>query len=216
MRQIILKIHFMEDILLQTIIDKLEALDKTNEKLSKTVESATNYDPAFKDVSEKIRMTQMAVQGIPDLISIPGKEIQAQRESMIHLTERLKQPLKQKVKTVHYINPPFLLSAVLMGIIIWLGTWVYILYPGSQQMGKATFSPIATPSIENYPKENLPKVHKSKQKNLPVKNPIQDSAARAKQMRIDSLYKILMHGYDQKRAGKHATAADDQPPKAQR
>src|SRR6267154_4584673 len=134
----------MEEILLQTIIDKLEALDKTNEKLYKTFESVTNYDPAFKDVSERLRMVLLEVKGIPDLISIPGKEIQAQRLAIVSLTEQLKQPLKQKVKTVHYLSPPFLLSAVLMGIIIWLGVWVYILYHDSRQTGKAFVYPTVT------------------------------------------------------------------------
>jgi len=69
---------------------------------------------------------------------------------------------------------------------------------------------------ESYPKENLLKGHKKKEKMLPVKNHVQDSAARAKQMRIDSLYKILMYNYEQKRADKPATAAEDQSPKAKR
>jgi hypothetical protein len=206
----------MEEILLQTIIDKLDALDKTIEKLTGTIESATNYDPAFKDVSERLRMVRLKVKGIPDLISIPGKEIQAQRESMIHLTEQLKQPLKQKVKTVHYINPPFLLSAVLMGIIIWLGTWVYILYPGSQQIEKTPVYPRVTVPTESYPRENIPRPHKQKEKTLPVKNHVRDSTARAKQMRIDSLYKTIMNNYEKKRAGKQTTAADQQSTDSQR
>jgi hypothetical protein len=205
----------MQEILLQTIIDKLEALDKTIEKLSKTVESTTNYDPAFKDANEKIRMIQMEVRGIPELISIPGNEIQSQREAMISLTEQLKQLLKQKVKTVHHINPPLLLSAVLMGIIIWLGTWVYILYPGSKVV-KTAFYPTVTAPTEIYPRENKVRLHKQKEKMLPAKIYVQDSVTRAKQIRIDSLYKILLNNYEQQRAGKQATPAEDQIPKTQR
>jgi hypothetical protein len=206
----------MEEILLQTIIDKLEALDETTDNLCKVVESTINYEPAFKDVSEKIQMIQMEVRGIPELISIPGKEILAHRESMIHLTEQLKQPSKQKIKMVHYLNPPFLLSAVLMGIIIWLGIWVYILYPSSEKMGHATIYPAVTAATENYPKEKITRPHKQKEKMQSVKIHVQDSATRAKQIRIDSLYKILMHIYEQKRAVKQATAAEDQTLKVQR
>src|ERR1700676_298241 len=134
----------MEDILLQTIIDKLEALEKTTGELNKTLRSVTNYNPAFKEVSEKIRMVQMEVRGIPEQISIPGKEIEAQRISMDGLITQLKQPPEQKVKHVHYLDTPLLLCIAMTSIIIGLSFWINILLGDIHRIEKIPFYPPVT------------------------------------------------------------------------
>src|SRR5450432_2428021 len=90
MRQIILITHFMEEILLQTIIDKLETTEKRIEILTHTIEGIINHSSDFKEMNEKFRTVQMEVRGIPSRISVPGEEIQYQRLAMVNLTEQLK------------------------------------------------------------------------------------------------------------------------------
>src|SRR5450432_2395737 len=75
MRQIILITHFMEEILLQTIIDKLETTEKRIEILTHTIEGIINHSSDFKEMNEKFRTVQMEVRGIPSRISVPGEEI---------------------------------------------------------------------------------------------------------------------------------------------
>ena len=213
MRQIILITHFMEEILLQTIIDKLETTEKRIEILTHTIEGIINHSSDFKEMNEKFRTVQMEVRGIPSRISVPGEEIQYQRLAMVNLTEQLKKPLEQRVKNIHYLNPPFLLSVFLLVVIICLGIWIYFLYPQHSE-NKTTNNELMVP-VTNAAIANSAKPHKLKPKVSTVKKPAQDSLGQAKRKKIDSLYKLLMRNYDQKPAGKQATAADQQTPISQ-
>jgi len=189
----------MNEIIIQTFIEKLELLEKSNENLAAVVKEVTNYNPILKEVSERIRTVQMEIRDIPAQISIPGQEIQAQCAAMLSLTEQLKRPLQQK--TIHHIEPPHLLSSFLIGVIICLAVWLSVLYFKKPQPELIhSFPSIGTPT-ENILKENIPKPHKPKQQIIPVKNPLQDSATHAKK-KIDSLYKILMDRYEQKQVDK--------------
>ena len=118
----------MEEILLQTVIDKLEALEKTCGNMGNTIANISDYSQDFKDVNEKIRKMQMEVRGIPEQISIPATEIQSQRIIMNGLMKQLEKPLVQETKYVHHLHKPFLCCIAMVGIVVGLIFWVGELY----------------------------------------------------------------------------------------
>ena len=118
----------MNDILIKTFIEKLEALEKTCTELKEKVDRVTDYSPAFKDLGEKIRMMQLEIRSIPEKISIPGDEIKAQRMTMAGLIAQLKQPLQQREKHVHHLSKPLLFCIFLVMLIVGLCVWIGQLY----------------------------------------------------------------------------------------
>jgi hypothetical protein len=201
----------MEDILLQAIVDKLEALDKTTEKLSKMVDGVTNYSPSFKEVNEKIRMVHMEVRGIPEQISFPEKEIYSQRMATDSLLAQLKQPLNPKVKHIHYLDTPMLLCIAMTIIILGLSFWINILYDDIHWIEKFPHDHSVTLPSNIPENQAISKHQKLKSKSFLVYRNSRDSLTRSKKMMEDSIYKLLMSNYEQKRPEMQTNPAGQRP-----
>jgi hypothetical protein len=161
----------MNDILIKTFIEKLEALEKTSTELKEKVDRVTEYSPAFKDLGEKIRMIQMEIRSIPEKISIPGEEIRAQRITMAELSAQLMQPLLQKEKHVHHLSKPLFCCIFLVMLIVALCFWIGQLYEYIYERGNIPpYHVISVPSTNN-PENSKLKLHRSKDKNQSNKNP---------------------------------------------
>ena len=61
----------MSEILLQTIVEKLETFEKRQQELKSKIEVLPEYSKEFKDLQERLRMTQMDIKSMPQQISIP-------------------------------------------------------------------------------------------------------------------------------------------------
>jgi hypothetical protein len=155
----------MNDILLKTIIEKLEALEKTIAEVKEKVDRVTDYSPAFKDMGEKIREMQMEIRSIPEKISLPGEEMKAQRITMAGLTAQLKQPLQQREKHVHYLSKPLLSCIFLVMLIVGLCVWIGQLYEYIHESVNIPQYHVINPPRDNYLKEGKSKLRKLKDKN---------------------------------------------------
>jgi hypothetical protein len=114
----------MSYLLLQTIIEKLEALEKTHQELKSKIDTAPHYSKEFKEMHERLRRTQMDIKGIPLQISITASDIVLIKETITKLNIRLKEPLTEQVRHIHYISKPLLVCILLMiivGLCIWIG-----------------------------------------------------------------------------------------------
>jgi hypothetical protein len=160
----------MNDILIKTFIEKLEALEKSSIEAKEKVDRVTDYSPAFKDLGEKIREMQLEIRSIPEKISIPGDEIKAQRITMAGLTAQLKQPLLQREKHVHYLSKPLLSCIFLVMLIVGLSVWIGQLYEYIHEKENVPIYHGMSLPQDNYLQEGKSKPHKLKDKNLPNKN----------------------------------------------
>jgi hypothetical protein len=188
----------MEDILLQAIIDKLETLDKTTEKLTEVVNCIPNYSASFTDLKEKIRTVQMEVRGIPEQISIPGKEIIANTLAMDDMLTQLKRPLNQKIKHIHYLDAPLLLCIAMTTIVIGLSFWINILYDKIQGIEKIPNDQLVISSHDIQKNQSIAKRQRLNPKILVMYGGYKDSLARSNKMMKDSVYNGQMNKYEQK------------------
>jgi chromosome segregation ATPase len=116
----------MSEELLEAIIEKLENLERRIHALEEKIDSVTNYSEDFRSIRGDMREIRMEVKSIPSQISIPEDEIKEARLTMSSLKNQLKKPLQQKIKTIHYLSKPLLLSIGLMILIVGLITWLVL------------------------------------------------------------------------------------------
>jgi len=110
----------MSEILLQTMIDKIDQMNKMLQVLKEKIDSITDYSEDFKKLQGSQRETMMEVKSIPSQILIPVNDIVELKGEAIKLNEQLKEPLMQKVKHVHHLGKPVLGSIAFVSIILWL------------------------------------------------------------------------------------------------
>ena len=144
----------MSEILLQTIIEKLETLEKTQQELKSKIEAVPEYTKEFKDLQERLRMTQMDLKSVPQQISIPVSDIVSLKETITKLRIELKQPLQQKVKHIHYTSKPLLACIVLVMIIVGLCIWISKLYDRPIEISQSKSVPALRSNV-NFAEEKI-------------------------------------------------------------
>ena len=144
----------MSEILLQTIVEKLETLEKSQQELKSKIDAVPEYSKEFKDLQERLRMTQMDIKSMPQQISIPLSDIVSLKETITKLKIELKEPLTQKVKHIHYTSKPLLACIVLVMIIVGLCVWISKLYDRQNEIGQS--KPVqALRSNDNFAEEKI-------------------------------------------------------------
>jgi hypothetical protein len=116
----------MSEELLEVIIEKLENLEKRIHALEEKIDSVTNHSEDFRAIRRDMREIRMEIKSIPSQISIPVDEIKETTVTMSALKDQLKQPLIQKIKTIHYLSKPLFLSVGLMILVVGLITWLVL------------------------------------------------------------------------------------------
>jgi hypothetical protein len=110
----------MSEIVLKTIVEKLETLENAIKELKEKINGVTDYSADFKKLQGDYREIKMVIASIPPQISIPADEIKDCSRVVVGLTTQLKQPLKQIVKHIHYASKPLFLCSILFSVIIGL------------------------------------------------------------------------------------------------
>ncbi|GAC1416501.1 MAG: hypothetical protein NVS1B13_00380 [Flavisolibacter sp.] len=152
----------MNEILLQTIIDKLESLEKSNIELSGKGNAVNDYSPELENINELIKKIHSEIHNIPSQIYFPSDEIYAHRIAMKALTEQLRQPVQQRERHIHYLSKPILACIVLVAIIIGLSVWVGQLYEYIHEKElEKSFQTIIVPATDGQGKL-YSKPHRSK------------------------------------------------------
>jgi hypothetical protein len=113
-----LKQKIMSDILLQTLVEKVTAIDKRSKETQETIDKLPDYSEKINQVNKHMEVLQAEVWAIPAQVSIPEANIVELKQQLKQNTEQLKRPLQQVVKNVHHLHWPVITCFVLGGIIL--------------------------------------------------------------------------------------------------
>ena len=110
----------MSDILLQTLVEKVTAMDKRSQETQEMIRRLPDYSQPIEQVKDQVGVLQEMVLAVPGAISIPAKEIKELTKHLQQHTEQLQQPLKQEVRHVHHLHWPVITCFILGGVILML------------------------------------------------------------------------------------------------
>jgi hypothetical protein len=110
----------MSDILLQTLVEKVTAMDKRSQETQELIRKLPDYSQPIEQVKDQVGVLQEMVLAVPGAISIPAKEIKELTKHLQQHTEQLQQPLKQEVRHVHHLHWPVITCFILGGVILTL------------------------------------------------------------------------------------------------
>lgn len=155
----------MSEILLKAVIEKLEFLEKNTAELNVKVGSMPVYTDQFKELDEKMVAMGEEIKSIPNRISMPEKEISSVQTQMALLIAQLKEPLKQKVKNVHYLGKTMLVCFAMVVIILGLCIWISQLYDNIHELNSRTPNQILSIPVPRSRENVASKTHKPKSTN---------------------------------------------------
>lgn len=116
----------MSEILLQAIVEKLEAFEKSQELKSKIEDGKE-----LKEMQERLRMIHIDIKSISRQIFIPAGDIVALKETIAEFNIHLQETSRQQVKHIHYASKSLLACIVLVFIIVGLCIWIGKIYDAS-------------------------------------------------------------------------------------
>src|SRR4051794_10736628 len=90
----------MDEILLDSVIDKVDAHDKKIGELSERIQQTPNYQDAFVRIEDTINELRSDVQKI----TFPEKEMREFSGRLIVGINLLKQPVEQKILHHHHVH----------------------------------------------------------------------------------------------------------------
>jgi hypothetical protein len=108
----------MSDILLQTLVEKITAMDKRAQDTQELIRQLPDYSQPIGQMNDQVGVLQEMVLAVPGAISIPATEIKELAKHLQQHTEQLQLPLKQEVRHVHHLHWPVITCFVLGGIIL--------------------------------------------------------------------------------------------------
>jgi hypothetical protein len=115
-----LKQRFMSELLLQTLVEKVTAMDKRSQETQEMIRQLPDYSQPIEQVKDQVGVLQEMVLAVPGAIPIPAKEIKELAKHLQQHTEQLQLPLKQEVRHEHHLHWPVITCFILGGVILML------------------------------------------------------------------------------------------------
>ena len=106
----------MNEILMQTLIEKSEAQQKDIQELKEIIRTSPDHQEDFARLTQKMDEVQKACREIPGLISIPEGPLQQLSGTLIRHGQQLEQPLKKEVRHHHYLDKALIATIVLSAL----------------------------------------------------------------------------------------------------
>lgn len=114
----------MNEVLLETMIEKLEVLVQSNKELLAKIEGLQGSGKELTGLYVQLGDIWIEMKSLHRQISVSSMEIKERLGNLGRLLEDL-QGSRQKVRHIHYLHTPmiccFVLVVVVMGLLVWVG-----------------------------------------------------------------------------------------------
>jgi ABC-type maltose transport system permease subunit len=118
----------MNEILLQTLIDKIVIQQREFQEVKELIRQVPDYAQALEQVNRRIDKVQTEVKGIPGQIPVPIEEMKVLKTLIIDHQMVLLKPIRHQVKYVHRLHKAILISIALVTMLIIVSILLYNAY----------------------------------------------------------------------------------------
>jgi len=111
----------MSEVLLDTIVRKVEAQDKKQDDLQKQVDSFHDHSETLKNINVRLDTTEAEIQDLPKKISFPLLEMTWLTNALEKNSKINSRPIKAEVRHEHHLSSPIwtliVMSLVIIGLL---------------------------------------------------------------------------------------------------
>ncbi|TWF39594.1 hypothetical protein FHW36_10531 [Chitinophaga polysaccharea] len=115
----------MNELLLQTIVDKLNKVDEGIRQINSTAPQTPDYTEQLKGVGTSLEQIKTDVAGIPERMKFPSAAVYALSQHLEVNNDLLKRPPIQEIKHHHHLHAGVIVSACLFMLLVLGGVWLF-------------------------------------------------------------------------------------------
>ncbi|MBS0030586.1 hypothetical protein ACTJJ0_26210 [Chitinophaga sp. 22321] len=110
----------MNELLLQTIVDKLNKVDEGIQHMNSAAPQMPDYIEQLKNVGTSLEQIKTDVVGMPERLKFPTAAVYALSQNLEINNDLLKRPPVQEIRHHHHVRAGLILSACLFLWTVWL------------------------------------------------------------------------------------------------
>lgn len=115
----------MNELLLQTIVDKLNKVDEGIRQINSAGPEMPDYTEQLKSVGTSLEQIKADVAGMPDRLKFPTTAVYTLSQNLEINNDLLKRPPIQEIKHHHHVNAGLIVSACLFLLLVLGGVWLF-------------------------------------------------------------------------------------------
>jgi len=118
----------MSEVLMQTIVDKLNEIDATVGQLKEKMPTVPDYRGQLTAINQSITQAQESIVSLPLQLKFPTAAVHTLTQHMEVNNDLLRRPPKQEIRHHHHLTKGIIASGVLGLLLIICACWIYRLY----------------------------------------------------------------------------------------
>ncbi len=115
----------MNELLLQTIVDKLNKVDEGIRQINSAGPQMPDYTEQLKSVGTSLEQIKADVAGMPERLKFPTTAVYTLSQNLEINNDLLKRPPMQEIEHHHHINAGLIVSACLFLLLVLGGAWLF-------------------------------------------------------------------------------------------
>ncbi|MBC9934418.1 hypothetical protein [Chitinophaga qingshengii] len=115
----------MNELLLQTIVDKLNKVDEGIRQINSAAPQMPDYTEQLKNVSASLEQIRADVAGMPERLKFPTAAVYTLSQNLEINNDLLKRPPIQEIKHHHHVRAGVIVSACLFLLLVLGAVWLF-------------------------------------------------------------------------------------------
>ncbi|MGN7825044.1 hypothetical protein ACTJJB_33275 [Chitinophaga sp. 22536] len=115
----------MNELLLQTIVDKLNKIDEGIRQINSAAPQMPDYTEQLKNVSTSLEQIRADVAGMPERLKFPTAAVYTLSQNLEINNDLLKRPPIQEIKHHHHVRAGVIVSACLFLLLVLGAVWLF-------------------------------------------------------------------------------------------
>ncbi|MET3879882.1 hypothetical protein [Chitinophaga sp. OAE865] len=115
----------MNELLLQTIVDKLNKVDEGIRHMNSGVVQMPDYIEQLKNVDTSLEQIKEDVAGMPERLKFPTAAVYALSQNLEINNDLLKRPPVQEIRHHHHVRAGLIVSACLFLLVVLVTVWLF-------------------------------------------------------------------------------------------
>lgn len=118
----------MSELLMQTIVDKLNEMEKGMLQLKEQMPQVPNYSGQLTGITQSLARAQENIAQLPLQLKFPTEAVHTLTQHLEVNNDLLRRPPKREVQHHHHITTGIIISGVLGLLLALCACWIYNLY----------------------------------------------------------------------------------------
>lgn len=115
----------MEELLLQSIVDKLNKVDESIRQINEAAPQTPDNTEQIKNINSSLAQIKAIITELPDRLKFPVAAVHTLSQQLEINNDLLKRPPVQEIKHHHHVKSGVMVSAFLFLVLVLTGVWLF-------------------------------------------------------------------------------------------